>query len=180
MTALLNPKTWVALAVAAALAFAGFFLYRAGKATVRADFEAYKGAQAEARILADRAREALYAERQASTDKEARDGQARIAALETDLADTRAAGQRLRDAIRSATLGAGTPASTAGPGTGKPGADPIGLFAQLLERADARAERVSEYADRLAIAGRTCERYADRLQPQAGSEMKKPPEGGVQ
>ena len=55
MTALLSPKTWVALAVAAALAFAGFFLYRAGKATVRADFEAYKAAQAEARILADRA-----------------------------------------------------------------------------------------------------------------------------
>ena len=42
---------------------------------------------------------------------------------------------------------------------------PIPLDCQLLERADARAERVSEYADRLAIAGRTCERYADAVIP---------------
>lgn len=48
-------------------------------------------------------------------------------------------------------------------GQGQLGADPLGMFAQLLERADARAERVSEYADRLAIAGRICERYADAM-----------------
>lgn len=48
MIALLNPRLWIALGIAAALAFALAFSYRAGKATVRADFDAYKVAQAQA------------------------------------------------------------------------------------------------------------------------------------
>jgi hypothetical protein len=167
MTALLNPKVWLAIALAAAMAFSHFFVYRSGKSTVRNEFDAYKISQQEARILADRAREQRYAVRQAATDEEARNGQAKIAALETDLAGARAAGERLRDAIRTASGRGREAAGTAGSGEGKPGSDPIGLFAELLVRADARAERVSEYADRLAIAGKTCERYADRLQPEA-------------
>lgn len=168
MTALLNPKLWIGLAIAAALAFSHFFVYRSGKATVRNDFDAYKIDQQEQRILADRAREKRYAARQAATDEEARNGQKKIAALELDLAGTRAAGQRLRDAIRAATERGREASGTSGAGAGKPHPDSIGLFAILLERADARSERVSEYADRLAIAGQTCERYADRLQAPDG------------
>lgn len=55
MTALLNPKLWIGLAIAAALALAGAFIYRSGKAVKGAEFDAYKISQQEQRILADRA-----------------------------------------------------------------------------------------------------------------------------
>ena len=56
-------------------------------------------------------------------------------------------------------------AGPAAAGEGEPGSDPLGVFAHLFEWADARAERVSGFADRLRIAGEGCERYADGLQP---------------
>jgi len=163
MMALLNPRVLVALALAAALGLFGFFCYRAGKATVRNDFDAYKLAQSEQRTLADRAREHRNAVRQAAIDKEARRAQDQIAALGRDLATSRAAGQRLRDAITAAVERAGQDPGVAGAGQGKPGGDPVRLLADVLRRADARAERVSEYADRLAIAAQTCERSYDAL-----------------
>ncbi|MCY1224804.1 hypothetical protein D9M72_369780 [compost metagenome] len=48
MTALLSPRAWIAIALAAALAFSHFFVYRSGKASVRADFDAYQIAQTKA------------------------------------------------------------------------------------------------------------------------------------
>jgi hypothetical protein len=165
MATLLNPKVWITAAIAVLLiAFAAFF-YRAGAASERADFDAYKLAQAEQRALADRAREHRNAARQAAIDKEARHAQDQIAALGRDLATSHVAGQRVRDAIRAAADAAGRDPRAAGAGQGESSADPLGMFAKLLERADARAERVSEYADRLAIAGQTCERSYDASTP---------------
>jgi hypothetical protein len=161
MAALLNPKVWIALVIALALGLAGAFLYRAGKATVRNDFDAYKLAQQEARILADRARSIRTEARQASVDKEARDGQERIAAVETELAGARADGERLRGAIRDAASRARALPRAPASGPGQPDPDPIGVFAILLERADARAEVVAGYADRLRAAGGICERGWD-------------------
>lgn len=161
MAALLNPKVWAALAVALALGLAGAFLYRAGKAVVRKDFDAYKLAQQEARILADRARSLRTEARQAAVDKEARDGQARIASLETDLAGARLDGERMRNAYRSAAERARALSGAAAAGASQPGADPIGVFADLLGRADAREEVVRGYADRLRLVGAVCERSWD-------------------
>lgn len=51
MAILLNPRVWIALGCAAVLAFVLAFTYRAGKAVVRNEFDAYKlavQAQAEA------------------------------------------------------------------------------------------------------------------------------------
>lgn len=42
MTALLSPKVWIAIALAAALAFSHFFVYRAGKAEVRTAWDEQK------------------------------------------------------------------------------------------------------------------------------------------
>lgn len=161
MAALLNPKLWIGLAIALALGLAGAFIYRAGKAVVRNDFDAYKLAQQEARILADRARSLRTQARQAAVDKEARDGQERISVLETDVAGARADGERLRAAIRAATSRARTLPRAAGAGQSELGADPIAMFADLLERADAREEVVRGYADRLRLAGSICERSWD-------------------
>ena len=161
MAALLNPKVWAALAVALVLGLAGAFIYRAGKAVKGAELDAYKLAQQEARILADRAQSLRTQARQVAVDKEARDGQARIASLETDLAGARADGERMRGAYLAAAGRARALSGVAGPGQGQPGADPIGVFADLLGRADAREEVVRGYADRLRLVGTVCERSWD-------------------
>jgi hypothetical protein len=61
---LLNPRAWLALVLAGFLAFTHFSAYRAGKAAVRADFDAYK----------------LAVQQQAETMREARAQSARDAA----------------------------------------------------------------------------------------------------
>lgn len=158
MTILLNPKFWATVVIAVVLGLAGAFLYRAGKAVVRNDFDAYKIAQQEARILADRARTLRAEARQTAVDKEARDGQQQIANLEAERDAARADGDGLRGAIRAATTRAGSTPRVASAGPGEPGPDTLGMFADLLERADGRAEAVAVYADRLRIAGTVCER----------------------
>lgn len=161
MAALLNPRVWIALGMALVLGLAGAFIYRAGKAVVRHDFDAYKLAQQEARILADRARALRTQARQAAVDKEARDGQQRIASLETDLAGARADGERVRNLYRVAAQRARDLPRAAGSGPGQPDPDPIGVFSDLLGRADAREEVIRGYADRLRVAGSVCERGWD-------------------
>lgn len=42
MTALLNPRVWIAIALAGVLAFSHFFVYRAGKAQVRTAWDEQK------------------------------------------------------------------------------------------------------------------------------------------
>lgn len=59
MTALMSPKVWAAIALAFVLSLAGFFLYRAGKNTVRVEFDQYKIDQAETQRIAAKARAAL-------------------------------------------------------------------------------------------------------------------------
>ena len=68
MAILLNPRVWLALALAAALAFGGVFCYRAGKANVRADFDKYKLEQAAQTVKAEVAARAKEQEWQASAD----------------------------------------------------------------------------------------------------------------
>ena len=159
---------WKLVAIGVVLAISHAFAWRQGGAPAREDLAEYKQAQAEARLLADRAQRAEETRRQANTDKEARHGQERIAAVEMERDAARADGDRLRDAIRAATSGARPNPGSASGGPGKPLADPIGVFAELLERADRRAESVSGYADRLRVAGETCERYGDGLQAPTG------------
>ena len=134
---------------------------KAATARVQADWSAQKAVDAEARIMADRAREQRTAARQAAIDKESRHGQEQIAALEADLAGARVDGERLRSAIRATADRSRDVPGAAGAGQGEPGADPIGMFADLLDRADRRAEAVAGYADRLRIAGTVCERAWD-------------------
>lgn len=161
MTWWLNPKLWAGIALAVALAFAGWFLYRAGQQDVRADWNAYKLDQQELRILADRARAQRTEARQTAVDKEARDGQERIAAIEAERDAARADGERMRDAYRAAAERARTHSRAAGAGPREPDSDPIGVFALLLERADAREEIVRGFADQLRAAGTICERSWD-------------------
>lgn len=163
MTWLLNPKAWAAVLVAIALGLAGAFIYRAGKATVRNEFDAYKLDQAEQRVLADRVREQFRAARQAATDKEAEDGTRRFAALETERDLALGAAGELRKATAAAVERARRAACAAGPRQDQPDSDPIGLLGRLYSESDERAGALADYADRLHIAGTVCERTYDAV-----------------
>lgn len=72
MALFLNWRVWAALGIAAALAFSHFFIYRAGKAVVRADFDAYRIAQTQALQKAEseyRAKEQVWQESANQTTK---------------------------------------------------------------------------------------------------------------
>ena len=118
---------------------------------------------AEQRLMADEQRE-REAKNQKLIEKETEDAQQKIIALEHGLAAARADTDRMRDQYREAAARARRQlACPAGAGEGKPGDDPIGVLAELLDRADGRAEAVAGYADRLRIAGESCERAYDAL-----------------
>lgn len=152
MAALLNPRVWLWLAACAAVAFVLAFTYRAGKATVRADFEAYKTQQAEQRLLALRAQTL-------ATTKALNDAHAQTVAAEAAAATASDAAGRLRARVAAFAK------QSARPGAGQQSADPIGVLADVLNRHDDALQRVAVYADRLRVAGLACERISDGLQP---------------
>ena len=56
MTALLTSRFWIALALVAGLSFTHLFVYRAGRATVRADWDKERAAQVQAALAESEAR----------------------------------------------------------------------------------------------------------------------------
>ena len=168
MAILLNPRVWIAVALAAALAFGGVFTYRAGKASVRVEFDKYKLEQAAQTVKAEVAARAEETRRQGAVDKEAQDAQIKIAALENDARASRDSADRLRIAVNAAVSRARKDASATTPSTGQPDSDPIGVLAYVLGRSSARSEIVERYADENRIAAVTCERTADALRAPLG------------
>lgn len=163
MAILLNPKTWAVIAAAVFLAVYGLFCARLGRAPLRAEFDAYKTAQAEQRLLADRAQRHEETRRQSAIDKEAADASARIATLETDLAGARSAADGLQHAAANAAERARKGAQAAAPVAAQSGGDPLDLLVGVLTRHSGELVAVGEYADRLRIAGLACERSYDAL-----------------
>lgn len=163
MAILLNPRVWLALVLAGFLAFTHVSAHRAGRATVRADFDAYKLAQAEQRILSDRAQRNEETRRQGAIDQEAKNAADRITALETDLAGARSARDGLLRASADAARRACQGAAPAAPGKAQPSGDSLDLLVGVLARHSGELVAVGEYADRLRIAGIACERSYDAL-----------------
>lgn len=82
--------------------------------------------------------------------------------IERERDDARARGDRLRADLRVYVARARASAAHPAPGANEPSAtDPIGVLANLLERADARSERLAAFADAAYAAGRACERDYD-------------------
>jgi hypothetical protein len=85
-----------------------------------------------------------------------------LARLRIDRADLDRAGRNLR--VRLAGAVAAARAASAGGSAPAPGdSDPIGVFAGVLERADATAADLADFADRSRAAGLACERSFDAL-----------------
>lgn len=101
---------------------------------------------------------------QAKADEEAKHAQDQIDSLERQRDLARADADRMRQQYREAAKrGRQSIACATGTSESQPGADPIGVFAELLVRADSRAEEVAGYADRIRIAGLACERSYDAI-----------------
>lgn len=158
------------LGAALAAALATVAIERTRTAEARLDLSNYKATAAESDRLAARAERVEETRYQSNTMKVINEARAEtIAARDTARRADAAAGrlQRQLASIRTAAERARANSASSGRGEGESSSDAIGVFAGLLERADRRAGIVERYADALRIAGRTCERYADGLQPAA-------------
>ena len=99
MMALLSPRVWAALVVAAALAFSHFSAYRSGKGTVRAEWDAVKVVQLAAAAKADAENRQIELIRQQTVAKAQNAQTERNKKLQTAAADARAVGAGLRDQL---------------------------------------------------------------------------------
>jgi len=171
LSILLNPRVLLGIAAAAVLAFAGLKLYHAGQASTQVEFDAWKLAAAENRMLADRAQRAEEQRRQEVVNQEAKDAAQKLTQARADGVAAAAARDSMRDQLSTflaAVHRAGQdPAPPAG-GSRVRGPDPLDLLADLYSRADDEAGVLAGYADELRIRGASCERITDRLQPPAG------------
>lgn len=136
MTALLSPKVWIALALAAALAFSHVFVYRAGRAAIRSQWDQ----QIAKDVIAARAKEQQLQD-QANESEKAKDEQIQTinARLDAALGELRKRPQR--PAVMPKDSGAGC--RTTGAGLYRDDGD---FLARLAARADAiAAERDACY-----------------------------------
>lgn len=99
---------------------------------------------------------------QESIDQEAKNAQDEIKRIESERDAARRDAVGLRKQLAEAAR-IGRIACAAGAGEGEQDTDPLGVFAELLVRADERAEEVGGYADRLRAAGIACERSYDAV-----------------
>jgi hypothetical protein len=162
---ILDPRAWLAAILGLALAYCG------GRWEQSAHDKAVYQAKATAAAL-DAARAQIKAVDTARIEERRRtDAQTEIANAaknEADMArdDARTAGDaadRLRARVAELLAvgrAAGNPTSPAGSAAA---GDPLGVLADVLEKADRRAGILAEYADAAHIAGQTCERSYDAL-----------------
>lgn len=142
MALLLNWRVWAAIAIAAALAFSHFTVYKAGKAVVRADFDAYRLAQTQA---LQKAEDEYRAKEQAWQDSANQTTKAKDEAIQNIHA-------RLDDAIGELRKRPARPASGAVPApasncSSATGAGLYGDDAEFLTRYAARAATVAAERD---------------------------------
>lgn len=152
---------WKLAVMAVLLALLGLQTVRI--AELKQDAADLRAADAESRLLADRAQRTEEQRRAAAVAQEATNAQTRIASLEDDLRRAAGAADGLRAAAAGAGVRARAGACAAAPGPSQPSSDPIGVLVDVLGRADQRAGELAEFADRLRIAGLACERSYDAL-----------------
>lgn len=161
---------WAALAaIAAALAFAGWQTYqlseeRGAHAVTRANFAEYREKAESASRQAE--------QKNRNIEQELTDAFAKIDQTAQQLLDSqggkaradreRTAAERMRDAaLAAATAAREQCKARSAPGYSTPGPDPIGVLADVLGRADARAGELAGIADDSRLRGLTCEAAYD-------------------
>jgi Flp pilus assembly protein TadB len=144
---------WLIYALAALVCLA--YGYSSGQASERAN---------SATALAKEQTKRRQAEQELRDAQERHAQQTQALHLDLDRARHRAAVEsgRVQDAAKAAARRAREqcPAAAAA-GLGEAAGDPIGVLADVLGRADDRAQLLAELADRRYLAGRACEREYD-------------------
>lgn len=141
MTALLNPRFWIALAIAAALAFALHFAYRSGKANVRAAWDAEKVVQLNNQKEADRENRNIESARSKNVIDAQNASVVRNRRLQADAAGAIAERQRLLDAIAAIT------AADLPSGAGNAGNQPTPASSELFAACTAELQSLAGIAD---------------------------------
>lgn len=170
---MLNLRSYALFGLVAlvVLAIAGALIERAQKfkaiseaETVRKEFAEYRSAQQESARLAERAQRAIEAQRVKNVQEIATNAQTEVEALSPVMAAARGAPDRLHIAATSAAQrGACANAAATAAGTREQGTDPLDLLTGVLDRHSRELVAVGEYADRLRIAGASCEASYDAL-----------------
>lgn len=135
MVALLNPRFLIGLALAGALAFTHFFVYRAGKAHVRLE---YAAAQAKANNEA----RALEQRRQDRADEAGRLAASREVRIRADAASARAAADSLRDTLDAV--------ERASQNSGDAARESVAALSSVFADCSRRYQELAEIADRHA------------------------------
>ncbi|MDE4918532.1 ABC-type Na+ efflux pump permease subunit [Cupriavidus metallidurans] len=163
-----TPQRIFIAAVLVILALAGgaVLIYRSERDTARAQVsqerlnEAYAQVKAvDAARLEEQRRTAAQTEIANAAKKDA-DG------ARADARDAGAAADRLRQRVNDLLAAARAGKDSAAPSGGATTGDPLGVLADVLERADRRAGILAEYADAARVAGQACERAYDSLTPE--------------
>ncbi|WP_412479928.1 DUF2514 family protein [Azonexus sp. IMCC34839] len=151
-----------AIALAMALAAVWWNSHNAGQQQIGYD-RAMGEVAAEQKKIAE-AKRLKEIEDQNKANKEAKRAQDQLNDLERQRDSARADADRMRQQYRQAgERGREAISCASGAGKVEPGSDPVGVLTELLIRADARAEEVAGYADRLRVAGIACERTYDAI-----------------
>lgn len=164
-------QTIAAIVAAAALAATHIWAYRVGgsaERTAHAETRAQiaqdqrRMAELNTQAIADaRAEEARRAD---EMERIAREAQESLDRSRADAVAASAAAERLRRQLAAFTAAArAAPADPSAAPSGTSAGDPIGVLADVLERADRRAGVLAEFADRAHAAGLTCERIYDSV-----------------
>lgn len=137
MTILLSPRFWLFTALAVIVSLFGFFMFRAGKSAIRAEFDAYRLSQTQALQKAEAEHRAKEQEWQASADKttKAKDEQIRSINARADKLASELRNRPSRPASGS------VPASSLN-GKGGTGATLYAQDSEFLIREAARADRL--------------------------------------
>lgn len=163
MTALLNWRLWAAAGVAVLLAWTHWQAYRQGGASARTELAQVRQQAAEQVAQAERRQREIEAQRTRDVQEIQTNAQEQIDALAADLAASRAAADSLRSAAASAARRACPRPASASTGQGQSDTAALDLLVDVLHRHSQELVAVGEYADRLRIAGRACERAYDAL-----------------
>jgi biopolymer transport protein ExbB/TolQ len=102
MALFFNPKFWVALVAAAILSFVLFFVYRAGKAAVRTEWDAEKIAQLERNRESERENRNIESARSRNVADAQAKALQRVAAAKDDALAARSTADGLRDDLAAA------------------------------------------------------------------------------
>lgn len=149
MMALMNPRVWAAVALAAVLAFTHAFVYRAGKAVVQAERDKDTKEQLRASVVAEQENRRMESLRAAKVIEAQNAQTKRTQTLQASAAGARTELDRLRDAV--AAIPADLPGQS-GNAAGNPASTPPGLLAECSRAYQELAAKADgHYSDALTL-----------------------------